>query len=90
MILSDALIPIMIIAALWHAAATIIICHALRRRGVEVSFLLLRLYAPKYASQYRAITVKETGRTGLLFYHWLIPILAALAALVLIIIVKLV
>ena len=44
------------------------------------SFLWLRFFAPKYASQYKRLTTKETGRTGPLFYHWLVSINAALVA----------
>jgi hypothetical protein len=45
-----------------------------RTTGLKVSFVLLRLLAPKYASQYRQITREETGKTGPLFYHWIVSI----------------
>lgn len=57
-------IAIMGMAVLWHVTATIMIYQALRKRSYKVSFLLLRLLAPKYASQYRKITKEETGKTG--------------------------
>ena len=34
---------------------------------------------PAYASRYKKITLKETGKVGSLFYHWLIAINIALA-----------
>ena len=72
-------------AAAWHVTATIMIYEALRKRSIQVSFMLLRLLAPKYASQYREITRKETGRTGPLFYHWIVSINTALAAAILLV-----
>jgi hypothetical protein len=72
-------------AAAWHITATIMIYEALRKRGLKVSFIFLRLLAPKYASQYKEITRKETGRTGPLFYHWIVSINTALVAAILLI-----
>ena len=68
------------VAVIWHVTATLMIYDALRKRGLKVSFIFLRLLAPKYASQYSEITRKETGTTGPLFYHWIVSINTALAA----------
>jgi len=76
---------IIVVAAAWHITATIMIYEALRKRSIKVSFILLRLLAPKHASQYREITRKETGRTGPLFYHWIVSINTALAAAILLV-----
>jgi hypothetical protein len=76
---------IIAVAAAWHVTATIMIYEALRKRSVKASFMLLRLLAPNYASQYREITRMETGRTGPLFYHWIISINMALAAAILLV-----
>jgi len=73
------------VAVTWHITATIMIYEALRKRSLKVSFIFLRLLAPKYTSQYREITRKETGRTGPLFYHWIVSINTALAAAILLI-----
>lgn len=67
-----------VIAVGWHVIATILIFENLRRRGEKVSFIWLRLMSPWYASKYRTMTRAETGRTGPLFYHWVIAINAAL------------
>ena len=69
----------------WHLVVTMMIYEALRKRGLKVSFILLRLLAPKYASQYRDITRKETGKTGPLFYHWVVSINTAWVAAILLI-----
>lgn len=76
---------IIIASVAWHVAATIMIYEALRKRNLKVSFAFLRLLAPKYASQYREITRRETGRTGPLIYHWIISINVALVATILLI-----
>jgi len=72
-------------AVIWHVTTTILIYEALRKRNIKVSFLLLRLLAPKYASQYREITRKETGKTGPLFFHWIFSINTALITAILLI-----
>jgi hypothetical protein len=33
---------------------------------------------PVYANRYKKITLEETGKTGSLFYHWIISINTAL------------
>jgi hypothetical protein len=59
------------------------IMAALDRRGIKTSILLSRLYILKYVSQYRAVTIEETGHAGLLFYLWIISVnLAALLTLI--------
>lgn len=64
--------------AIWNIVTTARICDALRRRGVKVNFFLLRVLIPRYVGMYKRITREETGRTGLLYYHWLISINATL------------
>lgn len=59
---------------------SVLIYDALRRRGLPVSFLMLRLMIPRYVSQYRQITLTESGSSGALFYHWIIAINLALVA----------
>jgi hypothetical protein len=53
-----------------------------------VSFLFLRILIPKYASQYKEITLKETGKVGPLFYHWIISINIALISVILILLIR--
>jgi hypothetical protein len=73
------------IAVTWHIVVTMMIYEALRKRGLKVSFIFLRLLAPKYVSQYRETTRKETGKTGPLFYHWIVSINTAWVAAILLI-----
>ena len=41
---------------------------AVSKKGVKVNFFLIRLFLPRYISQYRRITREETGKTGPLFF----------------------
>jgi hypothetical protein len=71
---------------IWYVVTTLLIYENLRRRGQKVSFLWLRVLAPRYASRYKEITKRETGRVGILFYHWVVSInlalISALSALI--------
>ena len=79
---ASVLLGLAVLAALYHVVATVLIYENLRRRGLPVSFLWLRLFAPKYASQYKRLTLKESGHTGPLFYHYVVSINTALVAVV--------
>jgi len=77
-----------VIAVVWYVTSTIIIYENLRNRNLNVSFLFLRFLAPKYAHQYKKITLKETGKVGKWFYHWVISINIALVMFILLIVAK--
>jgi len=62
----------------WNVYATLMIYASLKDWGKPVSFTFLRLFAPKYAYDYRMITRNEVGKTGGWFYHWIISINLAL------------
>ena len=87
MILDNIFTTIAILAVIWYIITTLRIYDFLEKRNIPVSFLLLRLFAPKYANQYKEITRTESGKVGALFYHWIISINIALLAVVLIILV---
>jgi hypothetical protein len=74
------LIGIALAAAAWNVVTSLLIYDALKKRGRDPSFILLRLYIPVYACDYRKLTVAETGRAGPLFWHWLASINTALIA----------
>ena len=63
---------------LWYVVTSIRIYEDLRRRNIPVSFLWLRVMIPKYAHQYKVITQRESGKTGPLFYQWIVSINLAL------------
>jgi len=74
------MIPALIglVCVIWFTVVSVMVYESLRRRGVPVSFLFLRMMIPKYAHQYKEITKAETGSVGPLFYHWIISINLAL------------
>ena len=59
-----------IFCALFNVVITMIIISELKKRKVKINFFLLRLYIPKYACQYKNITLEETGKVGGLYYWW--------------------
>lgn len=59
---------------IWYVVATMLIYENLRRRGEKVSFVWLRALEPFYASKYKELTKRETGRVGTLFHHWVVSI----------------
>jgi hypothetical protein len=73
---------------IWNVVTSLLIYSSLKQRGIPVSFLWLRALAPKYAHQYRLITRQESGKTGPLFYHWIISINVALVFAVAAILLK--
>jgi len=80
--MSNILIVIAIFSALWGVVSAVMIAEALRRRGINVSWIFLRVMILKYAKQYRDVTLKDTGRTGLLFYSYVIAMNIALVTAV--------
>jgi hypothetical protein len=83
------IIALCIFCAFWNVAVTLIIYDNLRKRGNPVGFLWLRLMAPAYAFRYKKITRSETGKTGPLFYHWILSINLALVLAVMAIVLAL-
>ena len=73
------LIALILIAAAWAVATSILIARYLERRGHSISILWFRAMIFKYIGQYRQITRQETGRVGPLFYHYVVPLLVLLA-----------
>lgn len=66
-----------IAAAVLSVVFSMLIVHELQKRKVKINFFFLKLYLPKYAHQYKEITLKETGKVGPLFFGWLMSINAA-------------
>jgi len=60
-----------LISVAWGIANSIMITSFLSKRGIKINYLLLRLFIFKYVSQYRKITIEETGKPGPLFYWFL-------------------
>ena len=72
------LVGLMIVCAIWAIIASLLIARELKKRGIPVSYIWLRVMIFKYLHQYRKITREETGRVGPLFYHYAVPLNVAL------------
>lgn len=75
--------------AIWFTVLSIMMCDYLQKHGRKVNFLLLRLYLPKYISEYKEMTTGESGQPGILYGRALIGINLALVFAVLAIVVRL-
>lgn len=75
-------------ALIWYLVATMLIYENLRKRGEKVSLIWLRALSPWYAGRYREITRRETGKTGPLFYHYVVSINGALLFIVLSVLIQ--
>ena len=84
--MSALLIGLILVCGVWAVAASLLIARDLEKRGVHVSYLWLRVMILKYLSQYRRVTLGETGRVGSLFYHYVIPLNMALVLTVILVI----
>jgi hypothetical protein len=81
------LIGLILACGVWAVAASLLIARDLERRGVRVSYLWLRVMMLKYLSQYRRVTLVETGQVGSLFYHCVIPLNLALVLTIILVVV---
>ena len=83
MSLPTLLVGIAAVAVAWGIVAGMMIFDALKRRGQTVSLIWIRLFLPFYVHRYAVMTRQETGRTGALFYHYVVAFNVALAAVLL-------
>jgi len=70
--ISNVLLAIALVSVAWGIVSTMVIVDALRKRGVKINWIFLRMFLFKYVSQYRTRTRQETGRTGPWFYSFVI------------------
>lgn len=82
MIAANMLLGLAMIFVICFVVFSILIVAALDKRNVKTHFLLIRLLIFKYVSQYRKITLEETGKVGSFFYLWIISINLALVSAV--------
>ena len=87
--MSTVLIGLILVCGAWAVAASLLIARDLEKRGVHVSYLWLRVMILKYLSQYRQVTLQETGHVGSLFYHYVIPLNMALVLTIILVVLML-
>lgn len=66
------------VAVFWYISASILIVNELIKRKHKIQFVIIRLMLPVYAHRYKRMTIEETGKVGLLCYHWIFSINVAL------------
>jgi hypothetical protein len=69
---------IAVIALIWFIVIGFVICDWLSERSYKVNYVFIRLFLPVYVNQYKKLTLAEAGKTGALYYHWIISINIAL------------
>ena len=80
------LICLILVCGVWAAVASLLIVRDLERCGVHVNYLWLRVMILKCLSQYRRVTLQETGHVGTLFYHYVIPLNLALVLTIILVV----
>jgi hypothetical protein len=84
LITSDVFLVITVISALCGVASSIMITAELEKRGVKINWIFLRVFiVSRYLNQYRDITRQESGKTGPLFYWFIIAMNVALVTAIL-------
>jgi hypothetical protein len=78
----DIIMIIALVCVVWSITALILISTKVSKKGTRVQFLLLTLMFFRYIAVYEDLTKKETGRTGPLVYHFVIPLWIALILVV--------
>jgi len=74
----DILMSIALICIVWSVAALMMISGKVSRSGTRAHFFIITLLFFRYISVYEDLTRKETGKTGPLIYHFVIPLWIAL------------
>jgi hypothetical protein len=74
---------VMVVCVLWTSTAIPLILRYLEKRGVDPRLIWARLVIPDYVRQYQLITQMSSGRTGALFYHFVVPLYVSLVLAIL-------
>ena len=74
--------------AIIYVVSSMMMVSKLKEWGIKIDYLWLRLKIISYANQYKEITGKEAGKTGILYYLWMTSINCALICLILFLITK--
>lgn len=81
--MTNVLIVLGVISIIVFVWTTIMIYSFLKTRNEKIeSFLFINLFIFRYISEYKAITKKETGKVGYLFYLYIFSINIALICFV--------
>ena len=70
----DILMILALACIVWSITALMLISGKVSKSGTRVHFFLITLLFFRYISVYEDLTKKETGKTGSLVYHFVIPL----------------
>lgn len=83
MIVSNICLYLAAVCAVLAVVSAVLVAKAMERHGLKTPFLFIGVLVFRNLHRYKEVTRKETGRTGLLFYSYVVPInLAWIFALV--------
>lgn len=86
---SNVLLAVALASALCAVVAAVMVAGWLDKRGVKINWIWLRvLLLSRYLGQYRDVTRQETGRTGPLFYVYVVGMIVALVAAVAVLLLR--
>ncbi|MBI5476504.1 MAG: hypothetical protein HY964_07175 [Ignavibacteriales bacterium] len=71
-------ITLALICVFWGVVSSIVIVSFLSNHGVKINYFLLKLFLPKYVSQYRKLKIEETGKPGYWYYSFVVSMISAL------------
>jgi hypothetical protein len=74
-----------VISGILNGFFSYMITFYLSKHGIKIAFWNIRLYLLKYLKQYRKLTIEENGKSGNLFYAWIISISLFLVSAVILI-----
>ena len=63
-----------LVSGIINGVLSYMITFYLSKHGVKVNYWNIRLYMLKYLKQYQKLTSEKNGKTGSLFYAWMISI----------------
>ena len=78
----DIIMGAALLCVVWAVAALILITRKVTGKGEKINFFLFNLILLRNLSKYQDVTRSERGRTGRLFYHFVIPMWIAFAFVV--------
>ena len=74
-----------VISGALNGVFSYMITSYLSKHGVKINYWNIRLYVLQYLKQYRNLTIEKNGKTGNLFYAWIISIIIFLVSAVILI-----
>lgn len=74
MLVSNIFIALAAVCAVWAVVAAILLARAMERYGTKTSFLFVGVMVFRNLQRYKEVTRQESGKTGPLFYAYVVPI----------------